>query len=328
VARLAHDYAAEIRRTLTDPRRLCDRLGLGKDAQRQAGNGILVRCPAHEERTPSCSVTNGPDGTIRCRCFACGWTGDALTLVAAVHGLDVRSGFRDVLIEAAAIAGLAAAVDELRGDKPYYPPAQDVETLWRATGPASDDPDSAAHLSGRGIDPSNASRLGLVRALCLKTGLWCQLPQWARYRGDWWPAHGFRLVIPVYDVTGTMRSVRAWRVTDGEGPKRLPPSGHRATGLVLANERARQILSGETRAPARVVLVEGEPDMVSVSLRWPWLPVLGVYSGSWTDEIAARIPFGSELIVRTHHDEAGDRYADEIVKSTKARAVVRRSNAA
>ena len=59
---------AEVRRTLVDPVRVCERLGLAKGARRQS-TGLSIRCPAHAERTPSCSVTRGPDGTIRVRCF-------------------------------------------------------------------------------------------------------------------------------------------------------------------------------------------------------------------------------------------------------------------
>jgi len=55
------------------------------------------------------------------------------------------------------------------------------------------------------------------------------------------------------------------------------------------------------------------------------MPVLGIVSGSWSQDFADRIPYGSELIVRTHHDDAGERYAAEIVKTTRDRAVVRRS---
>lgn len=343
MARVDHDYAAEIRRTLTDPRRLCEKLGLAEGAKRQAGDGLLVRCPAHDDRSASCSVTLGKDRTIRCKCFACDWSGDALTLIAEVHGLNVRTAFRDVLLEAAGIAGLHNIVAELTGGKKYeprpipppapprpdpeYAPSAEVAALWAAAGPCDEDEDSRWHLEGRGIDAREASQRGLARALCLANGLWCPMPQWARYKGAWWPEHGYRIVIPTFDAAGAMRGVRAWRVTDGDGPKRLPPAGHRAAGLVLANGVAAQVLRGERTSPVRVIVCEGEPDAISWSLRDPNSAVLGVLSGSWTPEFAKRIPLGSEVIVRTHHDEAGERYASEVVKSVRERAVVKRSAA-
>ncbi len=112
---------------------------------------------------------------------------------------------------------------------------------------------------------------------------------------------------------------------------RLPLAGwvsilHRASGLVMANKYALALLRTR-RGPCRVLTVEGEPDFATASLRWPWLPVFGVGSGSWGPEFAARIPLGSEVVVMTHHDQAGDKYA-EIVKATvKGRAQVVRSAA-
>ena len=99
---------AELRKRLTDPRHLCASLGLldGYKPGRQAGGGLLIRCPAHGERHPSCSVRRGRDGTIQVRCFSCDFGGDALSLVAAARGLDPRRQFGAVLSEAARLAGL------------------------------------------------------------------------------------------------------------------------------------------------------------------------------------------------------------------------------
>jgi CHC2-type zinc finger protein len=342
MGRVDHDYAQEIRRSLTDPVRLCEKLGLLKGSERQSG-GVICRCPAHRENNASCSVRRGKDGTIAVKCFSCDWTGDALTLVAMVFSLDIRSQFREVLTEAANLAGLHQVVEELRGGKKHdqralpeqpepepdrdYPDAEEVSKLWSASGPVDEDQDSRWHFEGRGIDASSATRMGLARALVLGNGTWCQAPQWARYRGAYWPEHGFRVIVPVYDAAGSMRSVRAWRVTAGEGPKRLPPAGHRAAELVLANGAGVEILSGKSSAPCRAVIVEGEPDFLVWALRAPWHPVFGVLSGSWSPAFAKRIPYGSEVIVRTHHDEAGDRYAADVIKTTRDRAVVRRSAA-
>lgn len=124
------DRAAEIRRELSDPRRLVLGLGLGKGAQRQAG-GFLVRCvdPNHDDRGPSLSITIGPDGTIRAKCFGCPLTGDALTLVALANGLDPRRDFRAVLAEAGRLAGidvegaLAGRSERKAEPSPTPPPA-------------------------------------------------------------------------------------------------------------------------------------------------------------------------------------------------------------
>ena len=77
---IAHDLARDLRRApkACDPAGLCMELGLisGRGSFTRQARGVIVRCPAHEEKTPSCSVRVADDGTIACRCHACGWSGD------------------------------------------------------------------------------------------------------------------------------------------------------------------------------------------------------------------------------------------------------------
>jgi DNA primase len=96
---------AELKRALGDARALARALGLAlaRGSRPQRGS-VLVACPWHKEKTPSCSISTGPDGTLRVRCFGCGASGDALTLIAEVMGLDTRREFHEVLEEAARIA--------------------------------------------------------------------------------------------------------------------------------------------------------------------------------------------------------------------------------
>lgn len=79
-------------------------VALGLDGQQQRG-AFLARCPNHDERTPSCNVSLGDDGTVRVKCFGCGWSGDGFTLVAKVRGLDPKTQFPEVLEAAAQIVG-------------------------------------------------------------------------------------------------------------------------------------------------------------------------------------------------------------------------------
>lgn len=334
------DYATEIRRTLVNPRAVCDALGLLRGATTQTGHGVTICCPAHGERTPSCSVTIGRDGTLRFRCFGCQATGDVLTLVATVHDLDLRSDFKAVLVEAAQLAGLSQVVDELNDRKPYeprplptlpepgpdrdYPDAAEVTALWALGGSVLDDPASGGHLVGRGLDARTVASLDLLRALPAGASL----PRWAWYRGKPWTESGHRMIARVFDAVGACRSVRAWRVEGEAAAKRLPPGGHKSSELVLANRLAQELLTGKRAVPTVIVVAEGEPDWAVCSTAWPRLAVFGVTSGSWSDAFAARIPIGSEVIVRTHNDSAGDKYAATVIASVKARAVVRRSEAA
>lgn len=329
------DYAREVRYALRDPERLCAALGLAKGASRQA-SGLLVCCPSHGDRTPSCSVTTGPDGTIRVRCFACDFAGDALHLVALVNGwsTSIPDQFRDTLAEGARIAGALQLEAEIldgrpRADRqrfeapepippPEYPDAEEVAALWRDAVHPAEDVEASGYLVGRHLDPVLVGDLGLARVV---RG---ELPEWARYGARTWLETGHRLIVRAFDASGLARGVRAIRVRDGESPKRLPPKGRKAAGLALLN-RAAHAMVRRKETPARVVLVEGEPDWITRSTLNDE-PVIGLVSGSWNDVFAAAIPEGCRVVIRTHEDEAGEKYARQVVASLAGKdCVIRRS---
>jgi hypothetical protein len=327
------DRAQEIRRQLVDARLVCRQLGFDEGAVPQA-HGLLVRCPWHADRTPSLSVRPGPDGTIALKCHGCGCGGDVFHLVAAAHGLDARRDFPEVLKRAADLAGIGIdsqqtppplAASGVRPAERTYPPADELGGLWGAAGPVSGDAEVAACLRNRGLDPAGVDRLELSRALPANA----TVPRWASYQRQPWPRIGHRLLVPLFDASGAMRSVRAWRVTDHNTPKRLPPAGHRLGGLVLADGGGRAVLRGEA-GPRQVVFVEGEPNMMSWALsldrngQGDRVAVFGVFAGGWNDDLAARVPDGATVYVRTDHDEAGDRYAAVINTTLGHRCEVRR----
>lgn len=325
------DHARELRLLLADPAKLCRDLGIAEGAKKQA-RGLSIRCPVHGEKDPSCSVTLGRDHTVRVRCFACDWTADALGLVAAVYGLSTRGdGFREVLVEAARLAGREDIADEIAGDKPRadrprvqapppapeptYPPTDTVRALWNACVPVTDDAEVSGWLvCERRIDPELVAGRGLARTLPTDV----EVPPWATYRRQPWNRTGHRLIFPMFDATGRCRSVRACRVTAGETPKRLPPAAHKAAELVMANRPAFGMLLGRAR-PRTLIVVEGEPDFLVAATRYPDAAV-GIVSGSWTSSFAARVPTGCRVAIWTDPDAAGDRYAEAIATSLGNRA--------
>lgn len=231
------DDVREVRYALGDAWKLCDALGLldgPRSYQRQA-RGLLVRCPWHDERTPSCSVYRGDDGTIAVRCHGCGASGDALSLVAIVSGLDARRDFREVLEEGARIAGIrlasldgssSSAPRPVRAPRPPAPRddgpaplgddafAELADALLELC-PVAGEPDVHAYLEGRGIAgwamqwgalPGDRARLGEVRDLLvervgrdawLRSGLahTTDTTRGTSKAGDWMFAE-HRLVIP------------------------------------------------------------------------------------------------------------------------------------
>lgn len=339
---MTRDLARTLRADLDDPYVLVDLLGLsdGRRSVVHQARGVLIRCPWHEDRTPSCSVRTARDGTISVRCHGCGETGDALSLVAIASGLDLRRDFRSVLRRAAEFAGRSlTGLDDRpsrapRSPRPRrliapaaerpYPPSDELAALLATTVDVSEVRRGSAMLLRRGFDVERVDDTRLARALPIGAAL----PSWATYGGRPWTMTGHRLVLPVVDAVGVVRSVRAWRVTEGTTPKRLPPAGHRASGLVLADEFATAMLRG-TYAARRVVIAEGEPDFLAAVLGWGHVLAakLGIWSGAWSDDVAARIPSGAEVLICTDADEAGDRYADVVWRSLRGRCRVTRDKA-
>jgi DNA primase len=329
-----------IKRALSDPRDVCRRLGLDRRARPQGGGGLSIFCPAHQERSPSCSITRGPDGTLRANCFGCGFTGDVFHLLAIVEHLSPDQDFPELLRRA---AGLARVSLDRTAPSPRapssvppmpprraYPPGAEVGALWSLCRPVVEDAEVRSWLEHRGLVPAAIARHDLARALPVGR----DLPRWASFWGDRsarpkpapWSALGFRLIVPLHDADGVIRSVRARAVTEiaPAAPKALPPSGHASQGLVLANTLAAQMLARGAwpeRVERRVVIAEGEPDFLTWATRA--LAVLGIAgSGQWTEAIAQRIPAGTTAIIRTDQDDAGDLYAEVITRTLWGRCTV------
>lgn len=372
----SHEVKAACIAALGDPKRLVTALGLDREAQPQS-SGFLVLCPWHGEKEPSCSVTKAPNGRgLRVRCHACGATGDALSLIAAVRSLDRRGkGFIDVLREACDIAGLhveRAKLDEPLPEKPAkraapkkrhleplppleelppvaFPPASELKLLWDTSVPLREaDGEAQAYVRSRGLDPTtcpgrvigrpmgelDARRMGgalgdVVQSLAGRVALGTTvLPRWARWRGKRdesisWSESGHRIVLPVFDCDGQWRSVRAIQVDARhapDAPKRLPPGGYSAVGLVLATPAAVNMLRG-AHAPERIIIVEGEPDFLTWASRGSEHAVLGVFSGSWSGQFAKKIQDGATVVLRVHRDDAGDKYAAEVARTLANREV-------
>jgi hypothetical protein len=321
------ELTRQVKLGLADPRKLAHVLGLVNERSERQARGVIVNCPSHEDRgRANCSITSGRDGTVRVKCHACDFKGDALTLVALVHGLDLRADFKQVLLIGAELAGNHALAAELEDGKPRperthipeprqlpEPPwASNVSTLWESCLSVSFDRDAVTMLSGRGLDVARIEALNLARIL----PDWGTLPPWATFGRRTWRETGHRLVVRVFDTDGTVRALRAWRVTDGDTPKRLPPSGCRSAGLVLANRLGWLLLRGE-QVPALMV-VEGEPDWLAATLAAPGgVAVIGIGSGSWTSDMASAAARARRVVAATHPDDAGDRYAKLVTESVR-----------
>jgi len=289
-------------------------------------------------------------GRNRCECPGCRNGDPRGASIGEQNGVGLWCCFRDAKHRGTAIdflmhsrgLCLAEARDELsrsagrwvaqprplRTPAPAYPPAADVFALWNRCLPLRDDPEIAAAWSERGIDVAEVESRDLARVLPRGAAV----PPWAWGLGAPWSAGPYRLIVPLFDQAGRLVSLHA-RVAQGpKGKKALSPRGCALSGSIMADALGRRLLAGHQDAVEAVkrggvLIAEGVPDFLTWSTHWgdaaEGAPaVLSVIAGSWTPEIAARIPDGERVGVATHEDQAGEKYAHQIASTLAARCKV------
>jgi Toprim-like len=200
-----------------------------------------------------------------------------------------------------------------------------------------DAPSTAAYLASRHINAAAVAFIGLAHALPTGGPGSASMPQWAHFGRSSWRKHGYHLILPLKDAAGLTRSFIARNVLgDKRGriggahiPKSVPPRGHARAGLVLACPLATRILETGCKpawwpdaTPLRVVVTEGEMDFLAWATASDGAAaVLGIVSGSWSAEVAARIPDGVTLVIATDSDDEGEVYCSKILKSMEGRSL-------
>lgn len=219
---------------------------------------------------------------------------------------------------------------------PSYPPADDVAAFWdacRNVGAVGYDDQALRWLSrDRGLNLRVIGDLDLARVIP-DCGPW---PTWlpsGRTDPDEW-ARSYRVVVPMFDVDGRLRSLRFRAIDKGHGGRKvMNPAGFGYAGLFMADPLFLDVLHGQRAGwDGRVVVSEGEPDYLTwaTERRAFATPagifgVVGIASGSWTPELTERIPRGSTVFVDTHHDDEGNKYAERIINACRGHHRVIRS---
>jgi len=220
-------------------------------------------------------------------------------------------------------------------NKPLRPPASEVQSLWESCIPVTDDDQVKSWMTNsRGFTPQmivNIDQRSLARALNPKSAL----PAWCTYRSRNWIETTHRVIVPLVGPTGAIESLHARALRpEGERDKAASPKGFEIRGLVMADQLGKVVLEegapGWWKQPHRIVICEGVPDYLIWASRYGYAAedapaVLGVISGSWSKEIAARIPNECRVVIRTHNDRSGNEYAQKIISSLSNRCVLKRT---
>lgn len=317
---------------------------------RKGASALSCKCPACgvERRHRKSHDRRGSVGMPHAKpqawhCFTCEAAGDAIDF-ASYHIGGAR--FRDLPSERKDEVKAWFGFDEDRrvfepvarskpAERPVvlenleaeYPPRSEVERFWDSLRPVDQVDDAAAYLAFRGIEPvAKLLEHDCVRAMPL--GAPC--PAWAGFGRQTWSETGHRLIVPLYDFQGELRSVIARSVERAPAKKSLGVQGYGRRGLVMAGSYGREMLLTGAQAHwhrlerLRLTVHEGEVDVLRAVaqgaddvLEEDYRPaafraVLGIFAGSFTRDIASRVPSGTTVVLATDADDEGDKYSKEI----------------
>lgn len=297
----------DIKATLSDPQHVCSQLGILEGSKRQA-KGLSVCCPAHAEKTASCSVTLEA-GTIRVKCFACDLSGDVFNLIAAVHRLDLARDFPRVLEIAAELAGIDISKPPTNGrpelravpKAPAEPPITDLSPEWNALPPV--DEDTWEYLRGRGLGDAAEE---------------CRSPapvgedNLSRFS-----SRGYRLAMPLRDGAGRVVAIQVRRIAPS-------PTGSDKDDRFLVVGQSGSGVFGDVASlsSARIVILcEGMTDTLAARIAFagaPAVAVIGIAGVKATAGLLALPLAGKRVVVCFDADEKGDEAArivsDELAK--------------
>lgn len=315
----------------------------------------LSPCPAcgleqrgRSDRRGPVGIT--PDG-MGWRCHRCGAGGNAITLIAlrvlkvsTTKGLSIQH-WQDVWSWCLknGFCSSAGNPSDNSGSNPQKisamprprPPANEVHYVWNVSRTVDQDADVLDWIENRKLEASVIVERDLARALPQNL----ELPYWCSFRGRPWNESGHRLIVKMFGASGEMESLHARCILPNVAASdkaAAPAAGPGSiSGLVMADLLGiillRRGLPPEwwPNIPLQIVVTEGEPDFLTWATRYGDAAesapaVLGIVAGSWTTGIAGRVPDGARVVIRTHSDDAGNKYAGEIFSSLAARCTALR----
>lgn len=331
----------QIRRALADPARIAAVLGLLDGARRQAV-GLMVRCPAHDDAVPSCSLRTGNDGTLYFHCFGCSAGGDVLTLIATIYGLDARTQFPAIV---SAAVKTIDQIDQIGRDdhlllsngfsassntqssvcdsRDFDRVAQIILTAC----PLTSSPDALEYLSDRrvldlaqrdgwAVLPETPTGQGdIIEAIVDEVGdiVWQGSGLCCSPRSFVWPQH--RLVIPWVAAHGTVDTLqrRGLRELGGNTPRYVFPRGRKPV-MPYGSEKLHA-------AVPVIAFVEGAIDVLSMrklcALHSAVRDVVGLPGLTWRREWA-HLAAKRIALVCLDADGPGDRTVQSIASDLRA----------
>lgn len=213
----------ELKRLLTDAEGFLSQL---KIPFTKEAHGYKIKCPKHEEKTPSCSVKMGPDGTLSVKCFGCGFGGNVFHLIAAALQLDIKADFKQVKEKAYELSKQTRELPLLIQEQLQKPISKFSPKHYHLLATyliehysASQDEEAKAYLESRGVGfmarswgclPKDKAKLQLLRKQIIhELGMSAWYQSGMAYKGEQvisWPLH--RLLIPWINPQGQIQALQ------------------------------------------------------------------------------------------------------------------------
>lgn len=306
----------------------------GIETRRRNERKAEVVCPACGDRTRhhksgdtrlSADVVHHGKGWF---CFQCNAKGDAIDFAAYVFGgqrfAEANQSTRDRVRELFdGRVRLPKVLTEQQPSAPRHVPAEELQAVWAGCCSVTEDVEVSEYLRGRGIDPAAVAADDLARALTTSgpTSRWMKHRPCADAPATNWRQSGHRLVVPLHDTEGAMRSLLARLVRSPRAGERKSsaPMGCDRGGLAMACRATIEMLrtgrSPNTDGRAfRIYATEGEIDFLSACVRIPESSdvrvraVIGIVNGTLTSELGKRFPSGAQVVSLFDKDDEGTKY--------------------
>jgi len=313
---------------------------LGLEVVQYSGHPSIKPCPScgSEIRSKSSGDKRGPIGPRKdlkgFLCHRCKISGSPVDLVAfKEYGVRFKSLSREEKDNVQQWfegnwGDLGRYENNYKNLEPQYPDSQELETFWKTCIRITESKICRAWIEQRWIDPEIVALYNYGTAI---DGSTAKFP-WATFKKKNWSDTGYQAIFPLYNPQGKLTSVRArWVSYQKPLSKVINPSGCEVQGTILADRQALAILQEKPLDDydGYIVITEGDPDYLSWATRNKenTFATFGVFSGSWNNDFASKIPEHSKVVVATHYDNDGEKYFRQIFDSLKDRNVkVYRSN--
>lgn len=305
----------------------------------QDGERLKILCPVHEEKTPSCILTDGGKHAKKWHCYGCGGGGDVVDLYAALHQvsrIDALMALTDGNMGQIRDTNLPQSTPDLAQNAPRFAPettqapkvtqydAVDLAAaysgfiaLCRTVTPAKDREALAVYLAGRGLTPETVQAGELVAGSWEAFGmaLAAHGPDVMRALGlaDEYGRYAFRnhpLLMPIRGRDGYIVTLQGRTLGDVEGVHKYQYAAGRERDVWGLNVLRTQ------RPGTKVFVTEGIIDALTIMQLGD--VAIALPSANYHPSRLAQYLTGYRVCVATDTDTTGEAAAVAILEALAA----------